>query len=174
MRGGEKVLDGHLRALSGGAALTAWCTPGLRLPRIERHADQDVVRAATARRGAFLPAIPAALPRRRRAFRSRRLRPGHQHEPLRGEVGRPAGPGRARQLLPLAHALRLGSVRGVLRPGAGRAGRKPAAAAGHGGAGALGSRRPRDGSTASWPTPTMLRAGSADTIIAGRPSCILL
>ncbi len=45
----------------------------------------------------------------------------------------PTGRGRPRLLLPLADALRLGSVRCLLRAGTGRRARTPAAAAGHGG-----------------------------------------
>ena len=52
------------------------------------------------------------------------------------------------------------------------AGAQPAAAAGAAPAGPVGRAPRRAASTAIWRILNMLRAGSADTIIAGRPSCI--
>ena len=79
----------------------------------------------------------------------------------------------ARLLLPLADALRLGPVRRLFRPGSG--GKltsrlmRPVMASWPAGTG------PRRGaSTAFSRTLNMLRGGSADTIIVGRPLCILL
>ena len=87
----------------------------------------------------------------------------------------PPGGARAHLLLPHPDALRVGSVRRLLRPGSGRDGCE-AGCSGRswrrwpGGIAATAEpRRPL-----SWLILNMLRAGSADTIIASRPSCILL
>ena len=84
------------------------------------------------------------------------------------------GPRHARLLLPLADALRLGSVPGVLRPRAGRGVPEPAAAARSWPRWPAGTPPRQAVWTAFSRTLNMLRGGSADTIIAGRPSCILL
>src|SRR5262249_58680754 len=83
---------------------------------------RDVLRAAPAARGVAVSALPAAFPRR-----GPRLRPGRARfravaQPLRGE-GRAPRPGGAAPLVLLQpDALRLGSLRRLLRP-ARRAGR---------------------------------------------------
>ena len=75
-------------------------------------------------------------------------------------------------LLPDADALRLGPVRRVLRPGAARPSRQPADAAGHGRGWPAGTATRRTAWTAMSLSLIMLRAGSADTIIARRQWCI--
>ena len=95
MRGGEKVLDAHLRALSRTRRSTRWCRCRARSRRGSRRAP---IRTSFVQRlpdaGPLLPPLPAALSAGGRAVRPRRLRPGHQQQPLRGEVGRwrPAAP----------------------------------------------------------------------------------
>ncbi len=122
--------------------------------------------------GRFYRAVPAAVSDRRRAIRSRRLRPGDQHQPLRRQVGGRDRPGPASLLLPDADALRVGPVRCVFRPGSGRARAERAAAAGAGRAGPLGPRHRRAAYTAISLFLNMLRGGSRCTIIVSRPLCI--
>ena len=138
MRGGEKVLAAIAELYPAAPIFSLLHARGSVSPDHRTPRRQDVVRAATAQGDPSLSPVPAALPRRGRAFRPRRLRSGDQHQSLRGQVGDTARTGRARLLLPLTHALCLGSVRRLFRPGSGREGEKPAAPAGHGGAGALG------------------------------------
>ena len=104
-----------------------------------------IVRPVAAVGGAALPPVPAALSDRHRAVRLRPLRSRHQHEPLRGEVGRGPRAGPAHLLLPLPDALRVGPVRLVFRAGSGRAGGLATAEAGPGPAGPLGRRHGRPG-----------------------------
>ncbi|MCK7529299.1 MAG: hypothetical protein MZV64_72995 [Ignavibacteriales bacterium] len=77
-----------------------------------------------------LPALPAAVPRGGRAARPRRLRPGHQHQPLRGE-GRRAAPAGARHLCycltPMRYAWdQFDEYFGAARTGSGRRSRSAA------------------------------------------------
>ena len=69
--------------------------PGIRLARHRAASDPHVVLQRPAGIGAALPALPAAVPGGGRAVRPRWLRPGHQHQPLRGQGGR-SRPGGAR------------------------------------------------------------------------------
>src|SRR5439155_19279 len=78
-------------------------------------AHPHVLRSASAAREADVPRVPAALPRRGRAVRSRRLRLCPVDQPLCGEVGDSIGPRDASVLLPDADALCVGSVRRVFR-----------------------------------------------------------
>ena len=170
MRGGEKVLEAICELYPDATDLHARAGPGSVSAR-SNAVDPDVARPAAARAPPALPPLPAAVPDGGRAVRPGRLRPGDQQQPLRREVGRPAPGGHPPLLLPLAHALRVGSVRRLFRPGSGRAGSEPAAPAG-----LAGLARWDAATAAAWTafsrTLNMLRAGSADTIIAGRPLCI--
>ena len=140
MRGGEKVLEVALRAAIP-TPTSSRCSTGAAVGVADDRAPPHphLVRAAAAVRRAALPPLPAAVPVRDRAVRSRRLRPGDQREPLRRQGGGRAGTRAAPLLLPLADALRLGSVRRLLRAGAGGAAGEPLGLpAGDGAAGALG------------------------------------
>ena len=175
MRGGEKVLEALCELYPDADIFTLFHVPGSVSPTIERHRIrtsfvQQLPFAATQ-----LPPLPAALPVRDRAVRPRRLRPGDQLEPLRGQGGRRARARAAHLLLPFADALCVGSVRRVLRAGAGRARSRAAGSIGRCWRGWRGGmRRRRRACTASSPTRNTLPAGSADTIIARRRSCIRL
>ena len=116
-----------------------------------------------------VPPLPAALPHRDRTVQPRRLRPGDQLQPLRRQVRDRARARLAHLLLPLADALRLGSVRRVFRAGARRAGRRAAGSTGRCWRGwPAGTPPPPAASTVSWPTRRMLRGAFADTMIASR------
>ena len=143
--------------------------------RIERPPIAHVVRPAAAVGGAALPPLPAALPDRHRAVRPRRLRPRDQH----AATARPSRswcPGAAAHLCychsPMRYAWdQFDAYFGPAQVGAAAS---AAAAAGAGAAGPVGRRHRAAASTAMWRTLIMLRGGSVDTIIAGRPSCIPL
>ncbi len=82
---------GALRALPGRDAATPWSTCRASVsPAIERRRIVTSFVQCAARRRAALPPLSAALSHRRRAVRPRRLRPRHQQQPLRREVGDPA------------------------------------------------------------------------------------
>ena len=169
MRGGEKVLDALCERFPQAEVFTLRSRTRIGVAHNRTGPPAHLVRAAPAVRQAALPDVPAAFSGSRRAIRLRRLRPHRQHQPLLREVRCPAGPGPAPLLLPDADALRVGSVRCVLRA-------------------RIASERPRNfgDAAAPWPgwragtatppaVPTamslfliMLRAGSADTIIARR------
>ena len=145
---------GPLRALSRTPTLfTLVHVPGSVSPAIERLSPRALaaaVPAGASRR--YLPLLPAALPDRRRAVRPRRLRPGRQHEPLRGQGGASPRTGAAPLLLLHPDALRLGPVRRVLRAGAARdAGRRGGDPADAGRAGAVGRRDRGTRGPLSWP-----------------------
>ena len=84
-----------------------------------------VVPAVHAVREDALSRVSAAVSLRHRGLRSRRLRLRDQLEPLRGQGGRARRPRAASVLLPLAHALWVGSVRCVFRARASRRVGKP-------------------------------------------------
>ena len=115
MRGGEKVLEVLCELFPDAELFTLVHVPGAVSPTIERRRDHTSFVQRLPRAPAVLPPLPAALPDRGRAVRPRRLRPGRQHEPLRGQIGGRARPGAAHLLLPHADAVRLGSVRRVFR-----------------------------------------------------------
>ena len=123
MRGGEKVLEALCELYPGRRHLHARSPPRLGVAA-DRAAPRSARRSCSGCRCAAR-ALPAATCRSSRSpieqFDLDALRPGDQLEPLRRQGGRRAGPRAARLLLPLADALRVGSVRRVLRPGAGRA-----------------------------------------------------
>ena len=104
--------------------------------------DSYVARPASSRDSPLLPPVPAALSRARRAVRSRRVRSRDQQQPLRGEVRHRPAARRAHLLLPYADALRVGSIRRVLRRRSRRAAALSDRAAGDGAPGTVG---PRDG-----------------------------
>ena len=106
---------GALRALSRRAALHAGPRAGQRVAghRVAAGSGPRSSSAAARRAritGSYLPLFPAAV----ELLRPRRLRPRHQHQPLRGEVGHPAGRGGPRLLLPLADAVCVGPVRRLI------------------------------------------------------------
>ena len=174
MRGGEKVLEAIAELYPDATIHTLLHVRGSVSAPLERHpARQSFVQWLPAAR-APLPAIPAALSDRDRAVRLRSVRPRHQHEPLRGEVGGGSGPGAAHLLLPLADAVRVGPVRLVFR----RRPRSDRLRRGCSGRSwprlARWDAPPPAAWTAMWRILIMLRGESADTIIAGRPSCIPL
>ncbi len=118
MRGGEKVLESLCRLFPDADLLTLVHQRGIGLARIEAAARfarrwcSELPRAARCYR-----ALPAGLPVRHRAIRPRRRGSGDLDEPLRGQVGRADRARAAPLLLPFADALRVGSVRRLLRPG---------------------------------------------------------
>ena len=134
MRGGEKVLEAICELYPEAPLYTLVHVPGLGLAAHRSARPSGRRSRSGCRRGALLPAVPAALPHRRRAVRPRRLRSRHQHQPLRREVGRAAGPARSTS----ATATRRCATRGIssTRTSDGRRSarlRNRAAAAGHGG-----------------------------------------
>ena len=171
MRGGERVL--RRSASSFRVHISSRCVhvPG---------AVSATIASLAAARSSFVERLPralalvsplsAALPRRRRAVRPRRLRPGDLEQPLRGEVGGRARAGPASLLLPLADALRVGSVQRLLRARCGSAGRAAPPARCSAGWPA-GTATPAAALTAIWLILNMLHNGSADTIIGGPSSC---
>ncbi len=176
MRGGEKVLEVLCELYPDADLFTLVHRRG---SRVGDASSATASHTSFVQRLPFgtraLPQLPAALPLRHRAVRPRRLRPGHQLEPLRGQGGRGAGTGPPHLLLPLADALRLGSVRGLLRAGAGGRVDEPLVSTARCWRGWRDGTRPRRRAcTASWPTRAMLRGGSADTTIVIRRSCIRL
>ena len=126
MRGGEKVLEVAVRALSRRRALHARPRARVGVADDRAAADPHVVRpAAAVRAGATTAHYLPLFPTRHRAVRLRSLRSRRQREPLLRQVDRPAGTRAAPLLLPDADALRLGSVRRLLRTRSPRA--RPAA-----------------------------------------------
>ena len=105
-----------------------------------------------------------------RAVRSRRRRSGDFDEPLRGQVGRADRPRASSVLLPLADALRVGSVRRVLRSGPARPLPERARAARAGLAGAVGSRHGPPRRSLSRQLAATLPVELRGTII-GEPRC---
>ena len=94
MRGGEKVLEAICSLYPEAPLFSLIHARGQVSPSIERHGVRTsfVQRLPTA--DSALPPVSAAFSRSGRAFRPRHLRPGHQHEPLRGQVGRSGLDGR--------------------------------------------------------------------------------
>ena len=175
MRGGEKVLEAICELYPDATLYTLVRVQGSVSPRIERATNRAVVRrSGCPAAGRRYRQLPAALPDRRRAVRPRRLRSRHQQQPLRRQVGRsPDGPLHVCYChSPMRYAW--DQFDAYFGPASGGTADEPAAAAGHGRAWRGGTPRRPAGWTASSRTLTMLRAGSADTIIAGRPLCILL
>ncbi len=151
-----RLADRHARGRAGpgiavpavpaGRHLHARSRPGIGLPHHRVAPHHDVVRSTPAGSRRRLPPLPPAVSGGHRARGSRRLRAGHQFQPLRGQVSRGARPGLAHLLLPFPDALRLGPVRPVLRPGAGEPPGEPLAvpsAAGPAGPLGRGHRRAR-------------------------------
>ena len=136
---------GPVRAVSRAPICSRSCTCRARVsPGHRAAADPPLVRVSACPLATrLLPALPAALPDGRRAVRPRRLRPRHQHQPLRGQVGRQAGPGRGTS----ATASRRCATRGTSStPTSGRRASAPlASAAGAAGPGAAGAVGRRDG-----------------------------
>ena len=120
MRGGEKVLEAICELYPDATLYTLVRVPGSVSARARAPPDRTSLGPVAAPRRPAVPALPAAFSRGGRAVRPRRLRPRHQQQPLRGQVGRAAGARHARLLLPLADALCLGPVRRLLRAGPGR------------------------------------------------------
>ena len=174
MRGGERCLEVFCELFPSADLFTLLQVPGSVSPVIEQR------RVVTS----FLqqmPGPPAAIAiscpssRRHTRARSRRPRPRALLQPRRGQE-RPRAPGRPAHLLLLhPHALRVGSLRRVLRR-AGRPGHAPAHAAGGGGPPALGprdrgGRAPLRGHLAlrGGPDPAQLRpVGRRDLPAGGR------
>ena len=73
MRGGEKVLEAICELYPGRDALHARPRAGIVSPRIERAPDPTSLVQRLPQAGAALPPLPAALPDRGRAVRSRRV-----------------------------------------------------------------------------------------------------
>ena len=115
MRGGEKALEVFCEMFPAADLFTLVHLPGTTSPLIERRRVKRSAIQWLPFAGRLYRAIPAAVPDRRRAIRSRRLRPGDQHEPLRRQVGGRDRPRAASLLLPDADALRVGPVRRVFR-----------------------------------------------------------
>ncbi len=172
MRGGEKALEVLCERFPDAELFTLVHVPGSVSPAIERLRPHTsfIQHLPLVRRyyRHYLPLFPTAIEQ----FSIRPLRPRPQPQPLLREVDRPAGPRAPCLLLPDADALRLGPVRRLFRPR--RASARSAA-------------RPCGRSWRGWPAGTatrrtartamslfliMLRAGSADTIIARRLWCI--
>ena len=123
MRGGEKVLEAFCELFPDADLFTLVHVRGSVSPAIERAPDRARRSCSGCRRAArlyrhYLPLFPAAIEQ----FDLDGYDLVISTQPLRGQVGGRARPGAAPLLLPLADALRLGPVRRVLRPGAGRAG----------------------------------------------------
>ena len=127
MRGGEKVLERPVRAVPAAEVLTLVPCAGHGVARRSNSGARER-RLCRDSPGvhAVLPALPAPVPARRRTVRPRSVRPGHQHQPLRRQVGDPDRAGTPPLLLPHAHALRVGPVRTAYF-GVERLGRLPSA-----------------------------------------------
>ncbi len=115
MRGGEKALEQIAALFPGADVFTLVHVPGSVSPAIEAHPIhtafiQRLPFVARAYRH-YLPLFPAAIER----LDLRRLRPGGELQPLRGQVGDRSAGGAASLLLPDPDALRVGSVRRLLR-----------------------------------------------------------
>ncbi len=173
MRGGEKALEVFCEIFPAADLFTLVYLPGTTSPIIERRIGETLGDPVAADGGQALSPIPAALPDRRRAVRSRRLRPGDQHEPLRGEVGGRHRPGAASVLLPDTDALRVGSVRRVFRARSRRANSATWCCGRCWRAWRGGTAPPKAVYTAISLSLNMLRGGSRCTIIVSRPLCTL-
>ena len=142
MRGGEKVLESLCRLFPDADLLTLVHVPGRVSPRIERAARSARRSSSGCRAPArlyrhYLPLFPAAI--ELFDLDDADLVISTSHCAAKAVV--PTGRARAPLLLPLADAVRLGSVRRVLRPGAGRPrGRAPLRGRVLAVAGAVGSR----------------------------------
>ena len=156
MRGGEKVLDALCEMFPDAPLYTLVRVPGSVSPRIE-------ARPITPRSSSICPSPAGSTVTTCRSIRSPSscgtspVRPRHQQQPLRSEVGEGPADDGSRLLLPLANAVCLGSVRGVLRSGSDRGTEEPADAADHAPDGPLGSGNGVTGSTAFSRTLNMLR-----------------
>ena len=173
MRGGEKVLESSAACSRPPTSCTLVHERGSVSPLIEsrRIRTSLVQRLPRPRRGCYrhyLPLFPAAI--ELFDLDDADLVISTSHCAAKSVV--PTGRARARLLLPFADAVRLGSVRRVLRAGARRPRRQRARAAGAGVARALGSATRRTASIASSPTRITLPGGSRGTIIDARRCCI--
>ena len=165
MRGGEKVLEAICELYPDADCLRSCTFPGSVSPRDRTAPDPDVARpAAAAQPGAATGTICRSF-RRHRAVRSRRvdLVITTSHCAAKSVVR----PGRRRHVCYCHSPMRYAWDQFDAYFGPDRVGpaRSRAAAAGHGAAGAMGCATRPGGSTASSRTRSMLRAGSADTII---------
>ena len=153
MRGGEKVLEALCLLFPQADLFTLVHHRGSVSATIEsRRITTSFVQRLPGAHDA-VSHLPPALPRRHRAVRPRRLRPGDQLQPLRRQVGGRAGPRLAHLLLPFADAVCLGSVRRVLRAGARGAHGEPLGATGRcWPAWPGGTPPPPAACTVSWPT----------------------
>ena len=180
-RAGPRLADRHarrregarrdLRAVPRRAALHPGARPGIGVgPDRARPIRTSFVQRLPRR--PLLPALPAALSARGRAVRPRRydLVISSSHCAVKSVIV----PGRAVHVCYCHSPMRYAwdQFDAYFGPAAGRAVASRGRAPGHGGAGPVGPRRRRAAWTAFSRTLNMLRAGSADTIIAGRPLCI--
>ena len=138
MRGGEKVLDALCEIFPAAPLYTLVRVPGSVSARIEaRPIHTSFVQRLPSRAGSTV--ITCRSTRSPSSCSTLAVRPRHQQQPLRGEVGEGPADDGSRLLLPLADAVCLGSVRRVLRPGSGRRTEEPADAPDHAPDGPLGS-----------------------------------
>ena len=139
MRGGEKVLEVLCERYPRAEIFTLLHVRGSVSPAIERlPIHTSALQRLPGVRHYYrecLPLFPALV----ESVRSDAVRPRHQQQPLRGEVGHHAARHGPHLLLPHADALRLGSVRRLFRTRARRHDRQRGAAPGDGGHGPVGS-----------------------------------
>ena len=174
MRGGEKVLEAICELYPEAPLFTLVHVPGSVSATDRVPADRRLLRAVAAPAGRFyrhyLPLYPAAV--EQFDLDAYDLVISSSHCAVKSVVVARAG--HARLLLPLADAVCVGSVRRVFRAPTGRGLAQRGAPAGPGRRWPAGTPPRRAAWTAFSRTLNMLRGGSADTIIAGRPLCIRL
>ena len=162
-----------LPALSGRRSADARSRPGLGVAAHRGAPDPDVVRAAAAAARRAATGTTCRSSRRPSSCSTSTTWTwsiSTSHCAAKSVV--PTGRARARLLLPLADALRVGSVRRLFRRRAARA-RSATRSRGRSWPGWPAGIAPRrTGSIASWPTRATLPGGSRGTIIVGRRSCI--
>ena len=127
MRGGEKVLEAICELYPEATLYHAGARPGISLGAHRAARDPDVRRAVAAQAGRryrhYLPLFPTAV--ELFDLDAYDLVISSSHCAVKSVVR--TGRGHARLLLPLAHALCVGPVRRLFRPGSGRDGQEPAA-----------------------------------------------
>ena len=173
MRGGEKVLEVLCERFPDAELFTLVHVPRIGVAGDRARADPHVVRPAPAAASHGSTATTCRSFRPRSSSSISTVRPGRQQQPLRAR-SRSIAPGRARHLCycltPMRYAWdQFDAYFGPERLGPAR---QPADAAGHGRGWPAGTATRPTASTAMSLSLIMLRAGSADTIIARRPWCI--
>ena len=173
MRGGEKVLEEICALYPDATLFTLVRVKGSVSPVIERHAIRTSWVQALPRPGRwyrnYLPLFPSAV--ESMDLDDYDLVISSSHCAVKSVIC-PRGR-HAYLLLPFANAIRLGPVSGVFRPAAGRFGYECRCCGPLWRVWPGGMPQQPGGWTAFSLILNMLRAGYADTIIAGRPLCIL-